>query len=430
VAKAPLSFEQTVALLSERVRFGIHPSLDTIRALTEQLGRPQDSLTSIQVTGTNGKTSVARLVAALLSAHGHRTATYTSPHLASYTERVELDGAQVAEADFARSVAAALEAADAVAPGATEFELLTAAALWLMRDLGVEWAVLEVGMGGRWDATSVVAPKVAVVTGVGLDHTDRLGMTVEEIAFDKAHIIKPGSTAVLGPGCAGVEHVFFERALATGAPTVRVGEAEDDVVWRVTDAPNRPGGTTTLDVDTALARYLGLVVTAPSYQAPNVATAIAVAEAALGGPLDPGRTRNTLASMAFPGRFELVRENPPLVIDGAHNPQAAGVLACAIREAFGAARPTIVLGVMADKDAGGIVRALAPVASAFICTRSASPRALAPESLASVVRAGCAVPAVAATDVAAALLAVGSVPAVVTGSIYTAGEAREAVWKR
>ncbi|MBN2405990.1 MAG: bifunctional folylpolyglutamate synthase/dihydrofolate synthase, partial [Coriobacteriia bacterium] len=201
-----MTFDEALELLEGALSFGIHPSLDGIRALTALLGIPQDSFSSMQVTGTNGKTSVTRIAAALLSAHGHRTGVYTSPHLVSYSERMVIDGEQASEEEFSAAlgaVAGVVEAdsvrqaqtlgldATSLDLAYTEFELLTAAALWLFRERSCDWACLEIGMGGRWDATSVVMPKVSVVTGVGLDHTERLGTTRAQIAADKAHIIKP-----------------------------------------------------------------------------------------------------------------------------------------------------------------------------------------------------------------------------------------------
>jgi len=342
----------------------------------------------------------------------------------SYTERVEIDGVPASEEEFARALDAAFAAAGEAE--LTEFELLTAAALWLMRERSVDWACLEVGMGGRWDATSVVSSAVAVITGVALDHTERLGSTRELIAADKAHIIKLGSVAVLGPGCAGVEDIFLQRSLAVGAPTLHVGQAEDDVAWCVTGPPACPGGILRLDVDGAFARYPDLALRAPSYQAPNVATAVAAAEAALGRALDSAALQAALAGLAFPGRFELLSEDPTLVIDGAHNPEAAGVLAGAIAEAFGDNPPTVVLAVLADKDAAGIVAALAPVAGALIASENASPRCAAAVDLAHVIaevsgREPIVEPSL--PDAIAHALRMGR-GTVVTGSLYTAGLAR------
>ncbi len=437
-----LVYADAVAALERALQFGIHPSLDGIRALTQVLGCPQDAYSCIQVTGTNGKTSVTRLTAAILHAHGLRVGAYTSPHLVSYTERMQVDGAPIAPDAFARAVGSALAAAGTLGAmhgetlgindgscqaAVTEFELLTAAALEAFRDHDVAWACLEVGMGGRWDATSVVSPCVSVITGIGLDHTERLGMTRDEIAADKAHIIKPGSVAVVGPGCTGVEHLILDRARAVGAPIVRVGKVSADVTWRVLAVPDVPGGTTRLAVDGAFMTYEELAITAPSYQALNVAVAIATAEAALAQPLDADAVRDALAVMAFPGRFECLRAEPPLVIDGAHNPQAALVLADAVREAFGDRKPVFVLGVMGDKDVGGIVEALLPVAGGFVCTQSRSDRALEAATLAEVVRGYGGVVLGTEGTVKAALHRAGLMfaPGIVcAGSIYVAGEVR------
>ena len=423
-----MRFVEAVLALEGALRFGINPSLDGIRALCADLGDPQLSYRCVQVTGTNGKSSVTRMVAAILAAHGERTGAYTSPHLVSYTERIEIDGTQVSETEFARGVEAALGASGRIGGDHTEFELLTAAALWLFRERGVSFAVLEVGMGGRWDATSVVVPAVAVVTGVGLDHTERLGSTVEEIAADKAHIIKRGSVAVLGPGTAPVRGVFERRADEMGAGVVTVGEG--DVHFSVLWWAQKPGGDTVVRVIARGTDFGEVGVTAPAYQAPNVATAIAAAQAALGGAIDVEATRHALARMTFPGRFELALREPPVVLDGAHNPQAAEVLATAIVQAWPdpGTRPVAVIGILEDKDAEGIVRALAPVVRGFVCTASSSSRSMPAEGLADVVERVTGVrPSVrgylpeAVEEGRRLGRAAG---AVVTGSLYTVGEAR------
>ena len=414
--------------LQGALTFGINPSLDGIRALTDALGRPQSAFRSIQVTGTNGKTSVVRMTGALLSANGRRTGVYTSPHLVSYTERIAIDGTAVTEDELAAALETVFEAADGLGGMFTEFELLTAAALVVFRDRGVEWAVLEVGMGGRWDATSVVDPAVAVITGVALDHTERLGSTREEIAADKAHIIKPGSIPIVGPGCDGVAGVFLDRALETGHSGIfRVGRGPDaDITWEIVGHPDRPGGLLTLDVRGV--RDYRLSLRAPSYQAPNIATAMTAASAALFDVQDPEVASRALGQMRFPGRFEVLRQEPPLIIDGAHNPDAAAMLADAIAEAFADALPIVVLGILADKDAEGIVRALAPVAFGFVCTQNGSPRALSPDALAGTVATVTGTLPETAPDVAAAVARAEAVApgrgVVVTGSLYTAGEAR------
>ena len=445
-----MDFKTTKAALESTLQFGIHPSLDGIRALTFSMGRPQDSFASVQVTGTNGKSSTTRLIAAMVTAEGLRTGAYTSPHLESYTERVEIDGAPVSESDFATAVSEAMEAAHRfgdetrvaeasdTAGTFTEFELLTAAAMSLMREKHVDVACLEVGMGGRWDATSVVDPAVAVITGVGLDHTERLGSTVDAIAHDKSYVIKPGSSVVLGPGTWPVVDVFLERCASLSLHPRFVAETGHDsavpeastVRFSVRQRPDRPGGSVLVDVRGIHADYRGLELAAPSYQASNVAVAVAAAECVLGRALTLEKVRSALAGMRFPGRFELVCEEPPVVIDGAHNPQAAAVLAGAIAEAWPDpnARPWCVLGVLKDKDAEGIVTALAPVVDRFVVTQSRNSRAREAGDLAAIVeRATGAWPEMVPDleeAVGHACAHAGAHGVVVTGSLYTVGEAR------
>lgn len=432
-----MSYSQAMAALKRALVFGVNPSLEGVTELVEELGRPQDRFRSVQITGTNGKTSTSRISAALLRAEGFRVGLYTSPQLERYPERMEVDGCVVSDADFALALEAAIRAAERLRgagaigtpAGFTEFELLTAGALWLFAERGVDFAVLEVGMGGRWDATSVVTPAVAVVTGVGLDHVAILGDTVEEIAADKAAIIKRGSAAIVGPGTAGLEPMFRARAQEVGARGVcSVGQGSGDVAFEITRRPSRPGDSIVVRVRGLFTEYPALALRGPSYQAPNIATAVAAVEVALGRALSVERARQTLSALGIPGRFELVQEAPPIIIDGSHNPQAAEVLAGAIREAFPERKPRLLLGILADKDAEGIVRALAPVANGIFVTQSDSPRALPAEKLGELVARVSGVPASGTYEtVAEALRAISAMEpqaVVVTGSITTAGEAR------
>jgi dihydrofolate synthase/folylpolyglutamate synthase len=440
----PITYDAALVELSRALVFGINPSLDGVTALCAELGNPQNTFASVQIAGTNGKSSTARITAALLHAENISTGLYTSPELERYPERIEIDGAVVSDVDFALALGAALTAARALrgaeaigtAAGFTEFELLTAAALWLFREREVRIAVLEVGLGGRWDATSVVTPSVAAITGVGLDHTAILGDTLEAIAAEKAAIIRPASAPVLGPGTVGVETVFVARAEAAGthARAVRPEGAPSPVAealtirYALTARPSTPDGTTVVDVRGIHALYSGLAVRAPSYQAANIATAIAVTEGALGRSLDAGAMRSALSGITFPGRFELVRGEPPVIVDGSHNPQAAAVLASAIREAFPVGKPDLLLGVLADKDARDIVAALAPSVGSIAVTQPDSPRALQVADLATIVEevTGCA-PSATYPTIAEAIA--GSLPRldaclVITGSLTTAGQAR------
>ena len=430
-----ISYDEAVGALASALTFGIHPSLEAITLLCDAMDRPQGSFASVQVTGTNGKTSVTRMVAALLREQGARAGCYTSPHLDDYVERIEVDGVPVTRELFAAGVGAALRAArDAGIAAPTEFELLTAAGLWVFRETGVEWAVLEVGMGGRWDATSVVDAAVAVITGVGLDHTAHLGSTREQIAADKAHIIRAGSRAVLGPGTDGVEHVLLERARGVGAHAYAVREKrspspvdEKMTVRFRTGGCDAPHGSVCVRIDTRDAAYEDIVLPGPAYQAGNAATAVAVAEAALGVPPDPATVRRALRGFRVPARFETVATDPRVIVDGSHNPQAAGVLATAIAEELGGDRPVVVLGVLADKDAHGIIEALAPVAGGWIVTSPDSERALPPDALGAVVREVTGAQARVVPDVADAVraaVAAGGAPVVVTGSLVTAAQAR------
>lgn len=441
MSQAALTYESAVARLEGALTFGIHPSLNGIRVITEHMGLPQDAFSSVQITGTNGKTSVTRLTSALLAAHGLRTGSYTSPHLQEYRERIELDGELISRADFARAIAAALSAAELAGTESTEFELLTAGALDAFRAAEVDFAILEVGMGGRWDATSVVTPAVAVITGVSLDHTAHLGDTVEEIAADKAHIIKQGSTAVLGPGTAGLESVFLARSALTGALTrvVRASGSpsplprENTVRFQVVRAACEPGGTTVVRVASAYADYGDLAIAAPAYQAANVATAIAAAESALDGALRSDAIQAALTAVRFPARFEVFVGDPLIVVDGSHNPEAARVLAQAIRESFGAVHPRVLLGVLADKDAAGIVEALRDIAAGFAVTAPDSSRALPGDDLAALVYDLTGQNAPRYGDVPhaiAELAAPGSGPLVITGSLTTAGQARAILLSR
>lgn len=421
----PLTYSAAIERLGGALRFGINPSLDGIRALTDALGRPQDAFKCIQVTGTNGKTSATRVAAAALRANGYRAGLYTSPHLVSYTERVEVDGEPVSEDEFAAGLERVFEAAEALGRDFTEFELLTAMALVVFRERGVEFACLEVGMGGRWDATSVVSPVVALITGVALDHTDRLGSTREEIAADKACIIKRGSVAILGPGCTGVEQIFIDRAAEVDAPVLRIAERDADVTYTILHRPRRPGGTLTVQMD-AMRLMAPFTLRAPSYQAPNVVCGISVVGAATWAICDIPALQAELKRLTFPGRFELLRSDPPLVIDGAHNPEAAGVLAGAIAEAFRRECPAIVLAVLADKDAEGIVRALAPVAKRFVVTHNGAERCLPAGDLAAIVQRVTGEPAEVQPELSSALQAAsaGGTAVVATGSLYTVGGVR------
>jgi dihydrofolate synthase / folylpolyglutamate synthase len=381
------AYRDLLARLLPARRFGVRLGLDRMRALLDRLGNPDQRLgTVVHVGGTNGKGSTVTLVAALVAPHA-RVAAYTSPHLTSLRERIAFGaGAPIGEAEL---VAAADQVRAAGGDELTFFEQLTAIACVAIAAAGVDVTVLEVGLGGRLDATNAVAaPPIAVVTGVAMDHEDVLGDTLEKIAAEKAGIFKPGQRVVIG---------------ASGEPRA--------VPWLVAAAERAGAARVTVIDDAAVAAVppLGL---AGEHQRRNAAAAIAAVRE-LGLPIDPA----VLATVHHPGRFEIIGD---VILDGAHNPHGAAALAELVRAR--GERLVLVIAVSADKDVQGIVDALAPIARAVIATRYQQPRALDPAQLAA--RFGGA--AEHAPDLASALArarALGG-PILVAGSLFLVGEAR------
>ncbi|MDR1422249.1 MAG: bifunctional folylpolyglutamate synthase/dihydrofolate synthase [Coriobacteriales bacterium] len=410
-------YEQALALLNEALSFGIDPSLEPITCILHELGDPHRCYPSIQVAGTNGKSSTVRFIAALLGELGLKVGLYTSPELVFYEERIEIGNKVVSRADFASAVLIAHETAkrlieEGSIAQVTEFELLTAAAFCLFAREQVDYAVLECGLGGRWDATSVVDPSVAVITGIGLDHTAILGDTFAQIAAEKAAIIKPGSKVVLGPGIPEEAlKVIHSRCSLVGTDSLVELGISSSVV-----------GEHEPSLDPIL-----LPPPFPSYQQVNICTAIAATEAALAHTLDSGTIRHALEHLIIPGRFETLRAEPLLLIDAAHNPKSARTLDAALQASgLVTADTLLLLGILSDKDAGGIIDALAPRFDRIAVTQSASPRAIPADELAALVaqRSGR-MPRV-FSSVAKALedLSTERIPSIVTGSITIVGEAK------
>ena len=398
-----MTYDDAVATLEDALKFGMDPSLEPIRAMCAAMGDPQKRYRCVQVAGTNGKSSTTRMIAALLHAQGLRVGLYVSPHLIKYPERIEIDGRVVSDEDFARGIEVALDAAARAGVQATEFELLTAAALWLFAREDVDWAVLECGLGGRWDATSVVDPQVAVITGVALEHTAILGDTIEKIAGEKAAIIKPGSHAIFAHDLAA-QGVFERQAQDVGTPY----------------------SYAKLDATRAFDDELAYM---PAYQRSNLATALAAVTVALGHAPSPESASIALGGLVIPGRFEILRHDPLVIVDAAHNPQSAHVLAGELRRLFDgdAAIPTLLLGVLDDKDARGIIRELCPLFDRIVVTASSSTRAVPATELASLVAEETGVRPEATHDVRAAQELLSGEPIVATGSITVAGEVK-GIW--
>jgi dihydrofolate synthase / folylpolyglutamate synthase len=403
------------------------PTLDRIRALVDLLGSPQETYPEIHLTGTNGKTSAARMTSALLEASGLSVGTYTSPHLEEVNERIVWNGEPVDDATLAQLLSRIAETEVHLPDRPSYFEILTAAALSWFSDVAVDVAVIEVGVGGTWDATNVVNGRIAVVTNVSVDHVEYLGPTREQIATDKAGIVKPGSTLVLGE----TDPTLVPRFLDRGAT---------DVVTRDEDfgvTANRPAhGGRVADLFTPNGRYDGLYVPLHgAYQADNAAAAVTAAECFLGRPVSEEVVADAFRAVRSPGRLEVLGHQPLVLLDGAHNVAGAHALQAALTEEFPESPRTLVIGLLREKEPHEMLEALdAKHADRLLCCRPPSPRALDP---AAVAAAGADVgvdPARIETfdtvdDAVARARVVTDDDAqiVVTGSLYTVGAARHAL---
>jgi dihydrofolate synthase / folylpolyglutamate synthase len=421
----------------------LEPSLDRIRALCDLLGDPQRAYPVVHLTGTNGKTSTARMVDALLRALDLRTGRFTSPHLERMTERINVDGDELSPDRF-------VEVYDEVAPYAdvldsaaehplSFFELVTAMAYAAFADAPVDAAVVEVGLGGSWDATNVADATVAVVTPISVDHERFLGSSPGVIAEEKAGIIKSGTFAVLASQPLEAAEVLLRRSAEVGATVAREG-LEFGVRSRT---PGLGGQLVSLQGLGAAYDEIFLPLHG-AHQAHNAACALAAVEAFAGGKglaggLDPDLVQTAFASVTSPARLEIIRRSPTVILDAAHNPAGAAATADAVQEAFALSPLIGVLGVMADKDVEGVLAAFEPVLATVVCTQNSSARAMPAEELAEVA-AGVFGPE--RVEVAARLddaleravtlaeaadsdaIGLGGGGVLVTGSVVTAGEAR------
>jgi dihydrofolate synthase/folylpolyglutamate synthase len=360
-------------------RAGMRLGLERIEALLDALDRPEAMLRIVHVGGTNGKGSVAALTAAILQAAGLRTGLYTSPHLREVTERVRIDGVQVSRETLARHAARIVPALDVGA--ATFFEGMTAVALAVFEEARVDAAVLEVGLGGRWDATNVGQPLVSVITQIDYDHQEFLGRRLEDIAGEKAGIIR-GGTAISAAQAPEAMAVIEARCRAEHVPLQIAGR---DLIVRAR-ASHLDGHR--LDVRGPGWAYDDLRLALPGlYQPGNAVLAIGAARvfASASELLVPdSAVRVGCADVKWPGRFQVIPSatgRPTLVLDGAHNPGGATALAVSLRHHFAGRRLAMVLGVSADKDRAGILKALAPLAARIYLAPAAHPRATPPSEL-------------------------------------------------
>ena len=423
----------------------MEPSTDRIATLLNLLGDPHRGYPVLHVGGTNGKTSVTRMIEALLTRMGLRVGRYTSPHLQLVTERISIDGAPISAAgyvdtyaDVAPFVTMVDNATGAAGPAMSKFEVLTGMAFAAFADAPVEAAVLEVGLGGRWDATNVADAQVAAITPIAIDHVEYLGEDITGIAAEKAGIIKPGSVVVLAEQDPAVERVLLERAIEVDAQVARQG-SEFGVLSRE------------VAVGGQLLKLQGLggvydEVFLPlhgSHQAANAALALAAVEAFFGAGqerrLVGEAVREAFAEIVVPGRLERVRAAPTVLLDAAHNPHGARALANAVSEEFAFRRLAAVVAILGDKDAAGILDALEPVVTEVVITQARSPRAMPLDELAALARStfGEERVSVEASLDAAVETAIGLVEqsddpeeplagggVLITGSVVLAGEAR------
>lgn len=422
-----MDYEATLQQLYGLERIGIKLGLDNIRKLLGLLGDPQRQLQAVHVTGTNGKGSVCAYIASALRAAGYRVGLYTSPHLVRFNERIQVDGTPIGDADVLRLWSGMQPAITAMVAERsiyhpTFFEVTTAMAFQYFAERKVNVAVVEVGMGGKLDATNILDGRVAVITRVGLEHTEHLGRTVARIAREKAGIIKPVSRAVT------VEQealpAIEERCREVRAPLTVIGRD----VRAERRSQNLQGQTVRVHGD-----FGEIEVRTPllgSFQVENVGVAVAAcAELGKAGfPVPSSAIRDGIGATRWPARFQVVRDRPIVIVDGAHNGPAAEAVRAAYDEIFGARKCLLIVGVLSDKDLSRMASALGPMASRVFACRPRSHRAYTPDEVASAFRPFAPVeivPPVAEAIDAALAAATAQDIVLIAGSIYTAGEALE-----
>lgn len=435
----PTYAEVEATLLGRWPETRLEPSLDRIADLTGLLGDPQKTYPVIHLTGTNGKTSTSRMIDALITARGLRTGRFTSPHVESMTERISVDGEPLSEDGFVRAFVDVAPFADLVDSQQEHplsfFELVVAMGYAAFADAPVDVAIVEVGMGGSWDATNVADGDVAVITPIAVDHARYLGDRAEEIAVEKSGIIKPGATVVSADQSVEVMAELLRRAAEVGATVLTEG-IDFGVVSRV---PAVGGQLVTLRglrgeyTDVFLPLY-------GAHQAQNAALALAAVEAFSGEEaLAAEMVAEAFAGVTSPGRLEVVRRGPTILLDAAHNPHGAAAAVEAIRDSFTFDPLIGVVGVMADKDVEGLLAELEPVFSDIVCTRNSTDRSLSAAALAEVAngifgehRVRTVERLDEALELAVTLAetggvlgeSIGSGGVLVTGSVVTVGEAR------
>ena len=369
-----MDYKEALAYISGVEFFGSKPGLTRIRALLEALGNPQDKLRFVHIAGTNGKGSCAAMTASILKAAGYKTGLYTSPYLYRFNERMQINGRQIDDEVLAEIVTRVKPSAEAMEDHPTEFELMTAAALLWFAQENCDVVVLEVGLGGRFDATNIIAaPEAAVIMNIGLDHTAVLGDTVEQIAFEKAGIIKPGTDVVLFQQSESVTEVIRRRCEEEGA---RLHIADFSQI--VSEFDSVFGQSFTYRGQPYALPLLG------AHQLKNAAVALELAEVLRekGWKLEQTDVEHGLYAVNWPGRFELLSDEPLFVVDGGHNPQCAETVRDNLLHYFPDKRRILLLGILRDKDYAGLTAILDEAADEYLCITPASHRALPAAELA------------------------------------------------
>ena len=420
---------QSLAYLRSLQKFGIKLGLDNPRRLLAALGDPHRKYPSVLIAGTNGKGSVAAMLTEILSGHGFRTGLYTSPHLVRLEERIRIDGRLIGQGEVARGMTALKDRIDGLLAARklvyppTFFEVVTALAMAYFADKKVDIAVLEVGMGGRFDATNTVTPVVSIITTIAHDHQKYLGRTLGEIAFEKAGIIKPGVPVVCGVRGGEALRVIRRRAREESAPLI-------EVFGRGTAfGPDGLRGNRFV-YDSGTRRYAYKTSLLGAHQGENAAVALSAAEAIsrVWRPLDPRESVRAVGRTRWEGRLETVRRHPPVILDGAHNPEGAAALAAYLRDSI--RRPVVlVFDAMKDKDIRRIGGILFPRARRIILTRVPMDRAASPEDILGLCREYAAKiliePNVRKALNAALAEAGARTPVVVAGSLFLVGAVKK-----
>lgn len=410
-----------------RVRYNADTfSLDRMERLAAALRHPQQCFRTVQVAGTKGKGSTAAMIEAILRAHGLRVGLYTSPHLVDLRERVQINRAWADDDLLRQSIERVADAVDEhlASDRPTFFEMMTAVALLCFAEAPVDVAVLEVGLGGRLDATSVVVPEVCVITPVSLDHMAQLGSDLASIAAEKAGIIKPEMPVIVAPQPAEAMAVIRKAAEQRGAPLLEV--APESVAWQAGFDGGRP--VSRIDLAEHGQDYGDLILPIPGrVQAVNAACAVAAAEVMLAEQTNPVAVREALASLDWPGRMQAFPLHPTVLLDGAHNAASVSLLMRALADYYPTGRRVVVFASAADKDIAGMMHVLAEQQADVIFTKTDNPRAAEPDELAAALREQGATALGATTDLAAALARARDAAGpegvvVVCGSLYLVGE--------